>query len=519
MSTPPVTRAVSTCPRCRQPVPAEAVFGACPQCLLAAGFTSEPAAPNDAAPPAIDELASEFPQLELLELLGRGGMGAVYKARQRSLDRFVALKLFRPGLDADPTFAERFAREARALAGLNHPGIVTLYEFGRTPGGLFFILMEFVDGVNLRQLLAAGRLAPREALAIIPPLCDALQYAHDRGLVHRDIKPENILVDRLGRVKVADFGLAKLADRPDAASGVAGNANASSPLGSFNFELSEAGKVMGTPRYMAPEQRDRPEEVDHRADIYALGVVLYQMLTGELPDAKHLQPPSRRVQLDVRLDEIVLRALEKEPSLRYQHASAMKTEIEQANDGSPTSKTTGAFFSSLRSRFMDLPPELATVVVLFLAAPFLMNDFLAGPGIFRLIAVPIGIGLLLLHPVARTAALVFIGCKIFSVLFYLSPLPRAFAEHLNKQFGLVPRVFNHPKLSNYGVALVVIILSILMWAVLRRPAIRSLFSRRKSHSPAWIETAITIAVTVIFGWFSLQNVIQISAFFFEELFR
>jgi serine/threonine protein kinase len=256
-------------------------------------------------------------------------MGAVYKARQKSLDRHVALKLLRPGLDADPSFAERFTREARALAQLNHPGIVTLYEFGRTPGGLFFILMEFVDGLNLRQLLAAGRLSPREALAIIPPLCDALQYAHDRGLVHRDIKPENILIDRLGRVKIADFGLAKLAAGTEASSTPAPGSLADHwSLSISHSGLTETGKVIGTPEYMSPEQRAHPDTVDHRADIYALGVVLYQMLTGELPDTKQLQPPSHRVQLDIRLDQIVLRALEANPALRYTAASELKTQIE-----------------------------------------------------------------------------------------------------------------------------------------------------------------------------------------------
>jgi biopolymer transport protein ExbD len=256
---------------------------------------------------------------------------SVYKARQKSLDRLVALKLLRPGLDADPSFAERFAREARALAQLNHPGIVTLYEFGRTPGGLYFILMEFVDGLNLRQLLAAGQLVPPEALAIVPPLCDALQYAHDRGIVHRDIKPENILIDRLGHVKVADFGLAKLAGPfappSPSAKEKSTSENSAAPTPTA-LDLTEDGKVMGTPRYMAPEQRTQPDAVDHRADIYALGVVLYQMLTGELPDADKLQPPSHRVQIDVRLDEIVLRALSTNPSLRYAAASEFKTQVE-----------------------------------------------------------------------------------------------------------------------------------------------------------------------------------------------
>jgi serine/threonine protein kinase len=149
----------------------------------------------------VEELAPKFPQLELLDFIGQGGMGAVYRARQKELDRIVALKILPPDIGNDPAFAERFMREARALAKLNHPGIVTIHEFGRTDG-LFFFLMEFVDGVSLRQLLANARISPREALAIVPQICDALQFAHDQGIIHRDIKPENILLDRRGRVKV-----------------------------------------------------------------------------------------------------------------------------------------------------------------------------------------------------------------------------------------------------------------------------------------------------------------------------
>jgi predicted Ser/Thr protein kinase len=271
-------------------------------------------------PPSVEELAAHFPQLEILGLIGKGGMGAVYKARQRELDRIVALKILPPGIGDDPAFASRFAREARALAKLGHPNIVTLYEFGRGAGdGPYFFLMEYVDGVNLRQLLLAERVAPREALEIVPQICDALQYAHDQGIVHRDIKPENILIDRRGRVKVADFGLAKI---------IGGSAEAEAASApSVEAGATDAGKIMGTPSYMAPEQVERPAEVDHRADIYALGVVFYQMLTGELPGSR-LEPPSRKVRLDVRLDEVVLRALERQPELRYQQASILKTQVE-----------------------------------------------------------------------------------------------------------------------------------------------------------------------------------------------
>lgn len=308
------------CPNCGRALQPGAHKGLCPACLMQGAFPTGTEPESLSArfiPPNIEELAPKFPQLEILELTGQGGMGAVYKARQKELGRAVALKILPP--DIGPAFAERFAREARALAMLNHPGIVTIYDFGRADG-LYFFLMEFIDGVNLRQLMAGGRVSPREALAIVPEICDALQYAHDQGIVHRDIKPENILMDRRGRVKVADFGLAKIVEEA-ASEGAAEGAVPGQP------DLTEAGKTVGTPQYMSPEQISAPGEVDHRADIYALGVVFYQMLTGELP-GKKLEPPSKKVSIDVRLDEIVLRALEKKPELRFQQASILKTQVE-----------------------------------------------------------------------------------------------------------------------------------------------------------------------------------------------
>jgi len=376
------------CPRCQNVVPVDAPEGLCPNCLLqtalrsgdslAAASAGDEASSASFPPPSPDELAASFPDLEILELLGRGGMGVVYKARQKRLDRLVALKILSPKIAGNPAFAERFAREARALGRLNHPHIVAVYDFGSTTAPpsaaaaaaaslgapadaerpLYWFLMEFVDGLNLRQLLHAGKLAPEEGLAIVPQICDALQYAHDHGIVHRDIKPANILVDRRGQVKIADFGLAKLVgdELPDRA-------------------LTAAGQVMGTPYYMAPEQTERPLNVDHRADIYSLGVVFYQMLTGELPIGR-FAPPSKKVQIDVRLDEVVLRALEKEPEQRYQQARQVKTEVESiaaspAPDGSaspagapPTSAT-----EQLRGPAIGL---LATGVLNWLATPVIV---------------------------------------------------------------------------------------------------------------------------------------------------
>ncbi|MGI8977910.1 MAG: serine/threonine-protein kinase [Pirellulaceae bacterium] len=208
----------ATCPRCQSPLAADAPEGLCPACLMAEGLASAPSPAGSAATTpwtdekrtaAIADLAPHFPQLEIIELLGQGGMGAVYKARQKHLDRLIALKVIPPEAAKEPAFAERFAREARALARLNHPNIVTVFDFGQSDG-VYFLLMEFVDGLNLRQTMQAGNLSPQEALAIVPHICDALQYAHDQGIVHRDVKPENVLLDKSGRVKIADFGLAKL---------------------------------------------------------------------------------------------------------------------------------------------------------------------------------------------------------------------------------------------------------------------------------------------------------------------
>ena len=364
--------AENKCPQCGTPLPAGALAGLCPACLLkmgAAADTVTDARQNSFTPPAVAELAAKFPQLEILELIGKGGMGAVYKARQKELDRVVALKILPPGIGDDPAFAERFAREAKALAKLNHPGIVTLFEFGSvsgtgvppvrtepkptggTPVPIFYFLMEFVDGVTLRQLLHAGRISPREALAIVPQICNALQFAHDQGIVHRDIKPENILLDRRGRVKVADFGLAKIVGTERSAElrfGESPAADANAPI-QRSALLTDAGKVMGTPQYMSPEQREHPGEVDHRADIYALGVVFYQMLTGELP-GKKIEPPSAKVQIDVRLDEIVLRALAKNPDLRYQQVSEVKTCVETITSESKMSAV-GNPKPEVKSRF------------------------------------------------------------------------------------------------------------------------------------------------------------------------
>jgi len=305
------------CPSCNAPLAtASTPQGLCARCLLLS-VRNEPEAPEHVitsggaperpAPPSVDELAPHFPGLEIVECIGQGGMGAVYRVVQKGLERTAALKVLHGHVALQAGFAERFTREARTLARLGHENLVAVHEFGQA-GPWYYFVMEFVDGADLRHLMRAGSLSAREALSIVGQICDALQYAHDQSVVHRDIKPENILVDRRGRVRILDFGLSKLTG------------------GRAEPTLTRTDQVMGTPHYMAPEQWERPGEVDHRADIYSLGVVFYELLTGELPVGR-FDPPSKRVDVDVRLDEVVLRSLEREPDRRYQHASDVKTEI------------------------------------------------------------------------------------------------------------------------------------------------------------------------------------------------
>ncbi len=281
----------------------------------------EPPGDPEAAERAAEEerrvrarIERRLPDLEILELLGRGGMGFVYRARQKKLDREVAVKVVAAEAERQDQFAQRFAREAQVLARLSHPNLVSIHDFGQD-GPLGWLVMEYVDGSSLRDLIHAGKLEPPEALALIPKICDALQYAHDQGVVHRDVKPANILVGRDGVVKIADFGLAKLIGIPSAL-----------------VSLTGSREVLGTFRYMAPEQLERPLEVDHRADIYSLGVVFYEMLTGEIPMGR-FDPPSAHSAAAPEVDDVVLRALAREPHRRYQRASEVKSDLESLDRG------------------------------------------------------------------------------------------------------------------------------------------------------------------------------------------
>lgn len=243
--------------------------------------------------------------------VGIGGMGTVYRGTQLSLGRPVAIKVLRVSDGYDFAFEDRFRREARAMATLNHPNIVAIYDYGHLGADFLFFVMEFVDGTDLGEIMRLNRMTPELALQLLPQICAGLEYAHSKGIVHRDIKPANIMLTRQGEVKITDFGLAK-----DVAHGAS--------------VATETHMVMGTPEYAAPEQFNAHRDVDHRADIYALGVLMYQMLTGALPRGSWQAPSVLRPGLDSRIDGIVIRALMHDRQHRYQSLGDMRRAIEAA---------------------------------------------------------------------------------------------------------------------------------------------------------------------------------------------
>ncbi len=263
-------------------------------------------------PPSVEELQRALPQYEISGFIARGGMGAVYKGTQKALQRTVAIKVLPADIDdGDRHFAERFKQEAQTMARLTHPNIVAVHDSGETADGWIYIVMEFIDGTDVGQLIASeGIVEPRRAIQITSAVCEALAFAHEEGIIHRDIKPSNIMLDRKGRVKVADFGLAKLV-------------NVDTP------SFSSATATVGTPEFIAPEAHIIGTQVDQRADIYAVGVMLYQMLTGQIPRGKFSAPSSLAPEVDKRLDAIVDKALQTNREQRYSTASEMKTAIDK----------------------------------------------------------------------------------------------------------------------------------------------------------------------------------------------
>jgi serine/threonine protein kinase len=476
----------SRCPVCGAEPPDDSPMGLCAQCLLKCALSNSDHAadqgegegtaayqgpspspsPSPSTGPAVADIAALFPQLEVLELIGQGGMGAVYKARQTKLDRFVAVKVLPAEWGRDPAFAERFAREARALARLNHPHIVAVHDFGEA-GGLFYLVMEFVDGANLRNVLQSGRLQPQQALAIVPQICAALQFAHEEGIVHRDIKPENILLDKRGHVKIADFGLAKLMRRSNA-----------------EFTLTGSRQVMGTLDYMAPEQRTSPQEVDHRADIYALGVVFYEMLTGHLPLGR-FAPPSDKAGVDARLDEVVFRALEREPGRRYQHISEIKTDLESIARGAPAPGTPALVRGAAQG---DLGLEVTRLRVKGVAAGLVIAGML-------FLVQTIALGGFMIYAEFELKSRVLWPEEIFWPLFAMGTLLA-----LALSMSMIGGAIKMGRLEGYQLVMIAVILAMLpfsfhcviglpvgLWAlwVLSRPDVKAGFARnwRGTTSP------------------------------------
>ncbi len=273
--------------------------------------------PSGWSAPSPRELSLLLHGYEVLALLGCGGMGAVYQARQLSLDRFVAIKLLPPDLGSDPEFEARFRREAKSMAKLNHPNIVQIYDYGQTSAGQHYFVMEYVDGSDLQKLVKAGTLDAEGTINAVSQICDALQYAHEQGFVHRDIKPANIFINRQGVLKIGDFGLAKLIDSTSAAEDL-----------SERLNQTQAGTVMGTLHYAAPEQLAGQEDIDHRADLYSLGIMFYEMLTSDVPRGTPKPPSCRNSNLDVRIDDVVFKAMAADREERYQSATSLRLELD-----------------------------------------------------------------------------------------------------------------------------------------------------------------------------------------------
>jgi serine/threonine protein kinase len=276
--------------------------------------------------PAAGDPADGVPGFELLGELGRGGMGVVYKARQAALGRVVALKMILAGPHAAPAVVARFLAEARAVARFQHPNIVQIFEVGEA-GGLPYFALEFVDGVTLAKRIARSPQDPAYAAAVAAQLARAVGYAHSQGVVHRDLKPANVLLTADGTPKVTDFGLAKFDE---------------------DSSQTQSGQVLGTPSYMAPEQAEGRADVGPAADVWALGAILYDLLTGRPPFAgssvvdtlgmvrtREPVPPGQLARVPRDLETICLKCLQKDPARRYESAAALADDLDRYREGKP----------------------------------------------------------------------------------------------------------------------------------------------------------------------------------------
>ena len=349
------------CPDCGAPIPMGTPAGFCPRCEMAGAIELAP--PSEAAP-SPGKTLRYFGDYELLEEIARGGMGVVYKARQVSLNRVVAVKMILAGRLARAAEVARFRAEARAVAGLQHANIVPIYEVGDQDGQNYFS-MEFVDGPNLAQVVREHPLDAARAARYVRTVAEAIQYAHERGVVHRDLKPSNVLIDPFDQPRVTDFGLAK---------NLAGDS-----------ELTETGQVLGAPSFVSPERAaGRKEDVGPRSDVYALGAILYHLLTGRPPFAAETlaatlaqvlnnepaAPRSLNATIPRDLETICLKCLEKDPHRRYLTAKELAEELERFQGGEPIhAHPAGRVEKVWRwcGRKPALAGSLATAVLLLLA--------------------------------------------------------------------------------------------------------------------------------------------------------
>lgn len=274
--------------------------------MMSADGPPPPENPETFQPPTAEELSALLPQFEISHLIAVGGMGAVYAGVQKALDRPVALKILPPEAARDSSAIERFRKEGKAMARLTHQNIPAVYDFD-VQGGYCYLVMEFVDGWNVHQLIHMGEMPPAKALNLLGQVCDALTFAHQCGIMHGDIKPSNLLVNQQGVLKLADFGLAQLLE------------HAGRPDGEWS--------PMGTPEYAAPELWDPNGRMDERSDLYSLGAVFYEMLTGAPPQGE-FQLPATRLQLDKRVDSIIDGCMKPDPAHRYQTAAQVRQQLD-----------------------------------------------------------------------------------------------------------------------------------------------------------------------------------------------
>ena len=351
---------IRRCGRCQTELHASSLSGLCPKCLLESGLDWEQAAREDARPPNRSVSAGrQFGQYELLEEVARGGMGVVYKARQKSLNRIVALKLLIYGRFSNAESIQRFRAEASAAARLQHPNIVAIHDIGEAEGQQYFS-MDFIDGRRLSDLIAEKPLEPKRAARYIQCIAEAVHYAHQNGILHRDLKPSNVLIDQFDQPRITDFGLAKELES--------------------DSDITVTGQVLGSPNFMPPEQASgRHTEIGPWSDIYSLGAMFYHLLTHRPPfqaataqevllQVSEMEPvPPRRLSPSIPrdLETICLKCLEKEPARRYRTGRELADELGRFLRDEPIhARPIGAPSRALR--WMRRRPVIATLCGLLL---------------------------------------------------------------------------------------------------------------------------------------------------------